>query len=188
MSGEPLTRGRGGELPGSFAYLETDIPPGMTLAAWRRERAPPQRPRRPIQRLLRRVRRGNRSNTNHKEDLNMNTIQLVGRLTRDPELGATTGGKPVCDMRLAIPRRDRDADPVYVDLIAYDALAQTSAAHLEKGRQVAVSGRLDYQEWEARDGTGKRSRHQVIAGEIDFLARPATDTAVEQPAGEPSAV
>ena len=73
----------------------------------------------------------------------MNQVQLIGRLTRDPELGATAGGKPVCDMRLAVPRRDRDADPVYVDLVAYDALAETCAVHLEKGRQVAVTGRLD---------------------------------------------
>jgi single-strand DNA-binding protein len=118
----------------------------------------------------------------------MNTIQLVGRLTREPELGATAGGKAVCDMRLAVPRRDRDADPVYVDLIAYDALAELCAEHLEKGRQVAVTGRLDYQEWEARDGSGRRSRHQVVAGEIDFLARPAADGSHEQPAAEPSRV
>ena len=110
----------------------------------------------------------------------MNQIQLVGRLTRDPEPGTTAGGKAVCDMRLAIPRRDRDADPVYVDLIAYDALAKLCAEHLEKGRQVAVTGRLDYQEWEARDGTGKRSRHQVVAAEVDFLARPAADTSPEE--------
>jgi single-strand DNA-binding protein len=105
----------------------------------------------------------------------MNQLQLIGRLTRDPELGATAGGKPVCDMRLAVARRDRDADPVYVDVVAYDGLAETCGAHLEKGRQVAVSGRLDYQEWEARDGSGKRSKHAVVAAEVDFLARPATD-------------
>ena len=112
----------------------------------------------------------------------MNQVQLIGRLTRDPDLGQTAGGKPVCDMRLAVSRRDRDADPVYVDVVAYDVLAETCAAHLEKGRQIAVSGRLDYQEWEARDGSGKRSRHQVVAGEVDFLARPNPDGAHAEPA------
>ena len=75
--------------------------------------------------------------------MSRNAIHLIGRLTRDPELGATAGGKPVCDMRLAVPRRDRDAAPVYVDVVAYDGLAETCAVHLEKGRQVAVTGRLD---------------------------------------------
>ncbi len=112
----------------------------------------------------------------------MNQVQLIGRLTRDPELGATTGGKPVCDMRLAVSRRDRDADPVYVDVIAYDGLAETCGAHLEKGRQLAVAGRLDYQEWEARDGSGKRSKHSVVAAEVDFLARASADGAQEQAA------
>ena len=118
----------------------------------------------------------------------MNQVQLIGRLTRAPELGTTAGGKPVCDMRLAIPRRDRDADPVYVDLVTYDGLAETCAAHLEKGRQVAVTGRLDYQEWEARDGSGKRSKHQVVASEVDFLQRPGADSVQQEPASEPAAV
>ena len=103
----------------------------------------------------------------------MNQVQLIGRLTRDPELRSTKSGKPVASMRLAVSRRDREADPVYVDVVAYDALAKVCAEHLEKGRQVAVSGRLDYQQWE-HEGQ-KRSKHEVIAAEVDFLARPQQD-------------
>ena len=115
----------------------------------------------------------------------MNQIQLIGRLTRDVELRSTKGGKPVAKMRLAVSRRDRDADPVYVDVVAYQGLAELCAEHLAKGRQVAVTGRLDYQEWE-HEGT-RRSKHEVIAAEVDFLARPA-DTAAEEPTAEPSSV
>ncbi len=103
----------------------------------------------------------------------MNSIQLIGRLTRDPELRSTRSGKPVAAMRLAVSRRDREAAPVYVDVVAYDALAKVCAEHLEKGRQVAVSGRLDYQQWE-HEGQ-RRSKHEVIAAEVDFLARPQQD-------------
>jgi single-strand DNA-binding protein len=103
----------------------------------------------------------------------VNQVQLIGRLTRDVELRSTKGGKPVANMRLAVSRRDRDADPVYVDVVAYQGLAETCAEHLAKGRQVAVSGRLDYQEWE-HEGS-KRSKHEVIAAEVDFLARPQQD-------------
>ncbi len=107
----------------------------------------------------------------------MNSMQLIGRLTRDPELRSTGSGKPVANMRLAVSRRDRDAAPVYVDVVAYDGLAEVCAEHLEKGRQLAVTGRLDYQEWESEHG--KRSKHEVIAAEVDFLARPQQDTADE---------
>ena len=117
----------------------------------------------------------------------MNQVQLIGRITGDPELDQTAGGKPVCDMRLAVPRRDRDADPVYVDVIAYDVLAELCGDHLEKGRQLAVTGRLDYQEWEARDGSGKRSKHSIVAAEVDFLARPNPDGSHEDPAAAPAA-
>ena len=89
-------------------------------------------------------------------------------------------------MRLAVPRRDRDADPVYVDVTAYDGLAETCAVHLEKGRQVAVTGRLDYQEWEAGDGSGKRSKHGIVAAGVDFLARPNPDGSHEEPAAAPA--
>lgn len=109
----------------------------------------------------------------------MNTIQLIGRLTRDPELRSTSGGKSVAEMRLAVPRRDRDAAPVYVDVVAYEGLADICAKHLDKGRQVAVTGRLDYREWE-KDGS-KRSKHEVVAGEVDFLSRPSENSSDEAP-------
>src|SRR5205823_4397108 len=73
----------------------------------------------------------------------MNSVQLIGRLTRDPELRSTSGGKSVGNLRLAVDRRDRDADPVYIDVVCWDGLAETCAQYLAKGRQVAVSGRLD---------------------------------------------
>ncbi len=98
----------------------------------------------------------------------MNTINLIGRLTRDPESRSTGSGKAVANMRLAVPRRDRDAEPVYIDVAAFDKLAELCSEHLEKGRQVAVTGRLDYSEWET-EGGAKRSAHSVIANDVEFL-------------------
>ena len=107
--------------------------------------------------------------TKTKEDA-MNTIQLIGRLTADPECRALAEDKSVANMRLAVGRRDRKAAPVYVDVVAWGKLAELCAEHLEKGRQVAISGRLEYSEWEAQDGS-KRSKHEVVAGEVEFLAK-----------------
>ena len=103
----------------------------------------------------------------------MNTIQLIGRLTRDPETRFTAGGTPTTSFRLAVSRRKRDGEDqgaVFVDVITYGTLAEVVAEYLTKGRQVAVAGRLEYREWEADDGS-KRSKHEVIAAQVDFLAQ-----------------
>ena len=103
----------------------------------------------------------------------MNTVQLIGRLTRDPE-SHEGNGHQVARMRVAVSGRDRDAEPDYVDVVAFDGLAGTCLEYLEKGRQVGVSGRLNYSEWEADDGS-RRSKHQVIARDVEFLGGRRSD-------------
>lgn len=106
----------------------------------------------------------------------MNQVSLIGNLTRDPELRATPSGKSVANLRIAVNRRDRDADPIYVDVVAWNGLAETCGQYLTTGRQIAVGGRLDYQEWTTDDGA-KRSKHEVVADQIDFLDRPKAEDA-----------
>jgi single-strand DNA-binding protein len=108
----------------------------------------------------------------------MNDVSLIGRLTRDPELHTTNGGTDIVNLRVAIDRRRRGDGAVFVDVKCFEGQARACAGHLAKGRQVAVSGRLELDEWEADDGT-KRSRLYVIAQSVQFLAGKA---AAEQPA------
>ncbi|HSH59054.1 MAG TPA: single-stranded DNA-binding protein [Acidimicrobiales bacterium] len=113
----------------------------------------------------------------------MNTVSLIGRLPADPELRTTTGGTPVCTVRLAInrPRKNgQDQGPVFIDVVSFNRQAEAVAEHLAKGRQVAVTGRLEYRQWECSDGS-PRSRHEVVANQIDFLAKPATNGTGESP-------
>ena len=115
----------------------------------------------------------------------MNTVTLLGRLTADPELRSTNDGTPVCTMRLAVnrPRKEgQDQGAVFINVVSFSRQAEAVAQHLNKGRQVAVTGRLEYRQWEAPDGS-PRSRHEVIANQIDFLAKPAANDSPEpQPA------
>ena len=103
----------------------------------------------------------------------MNSVNLVGRLTRDPELRSIDGGQPVCEMRIAVDngasREGSDRDPTYVDVASFGPQAEACARYLVKGRQVAVAGRLLYREWEAEDGS-KRSKHSVL-GRVEFLGK-----------------
>lgn len=99
----------------------------------------------------------------------MNNVSLIGRLTRDPELVTTQGGTEICNARIAVDRRGQDG-AVYVDVKCFGKQALAVAEHKRKGDQVAVSGRLELDQWEAQDGS-KRSRLYVIAERVEFLGR-----------------
>lgn len=106
---------------------------------------------------------------------NVNVVVITGNLTRDPELRHTGGGAAVCEMRVAVNGRRRDENgewvdkPNYFDVISFGAQAENCAAYLAKGRPVAIDGRLDWSEWEAKEGGGKRQAVQIIANLVQFL-------------------
>ena len=105
----------------------------------------------------------------------MNDVSLIGRLTRDSELRTTRNGTDVATLRLAVDRRRRDDGAVFVDITCFEGQARACADHLAKGRQVAISGRLELDQWKADDGTN-RSRLYVIAQSVQFLGgKPAAD-------------
>ena len=107
----------------------------------------------------------------------MNTVQLIGRLTKDPELRHTNSGVATTTLRLAVPRRKRNGEeqpPVYVDVVSFNAQAEAIAEHLTKGRRVAVTGRLEYREWKGQDDS-PHSKHEVIADGVEFLDPPKSN-------------
>lgn len=100
----------------------------------------------------------------------MNQVALIGRLAGDPELKHTPKGVAVTQFRLAVDRRSKDKATDFFTVIAWRTLAETVANHLQKGRLIAVSGRLQHREWE-RDGQ-QRSAVEVVAESVDFLDYP----------------
>ncbi len=106
---------------------------------------------------------------------NINRVVLVGNLTKDPELRHTQGGTAVCKLRLAVNTRRKDesgqwADkPNYFDVTVWGNQAESCAQYLSKGRPVGVDGRLEWREWDATDGSGKRQAVEVIAESVQFL-------------------
>jgi len=113
----------------------------------------------------------------------MNSINLTGRLTADPELRATHSGASVGNLRLAVSRRrgrdGEDRGAVFVDVVTFGRLAESCGEYLAQGRQVAVSGRLELDEWEAEDGS-RRQRHKVVADEVEFLGGRRQDDGAEE--------
>src|SRR5258708_27947741 len=106
---------------------------------------------------------------------NINRVVLVGNLTRDPELRHTPGGTPVCSLRIAVNSRRKDESgnwidkPNYFSVSVFGNQAESSAQYPSKGRPVAIDGRLDWREWEAKDGGGKRESVEIVAESVQFL-------------------
>ncbi|MDP9420649.1 MAG: single-stranded DNA-binding protein [Actinomycetota bacterium] len=117
----------------------------------------------------------------------MNSVQLIGNLTRDPELRFTNGGTAVCTIPLAINRRKRNGDdqePVYVDVVTWGAQADNVAQHLTKGRRVAVAGRPEFRRWTDAEARS-HAKHEVVASEVQFLDPPRTGAAPTEPTYAP---
>ena len=107
---------------------------------------------------------------------NINVVVITGNLTQDPELRHTGGGTPVCELRVAVNSRRKDGStgewvdkPNYFNVTVWGAQGENCATYLSKGRPVAVEGRLDWREWEAKDGGGKRQAVQIVANSVQFL-------------------
>ena len=106
----------------------------------------------------------------------LNSVQLVGRLTRDPELRFTTSGAPVCRFDLAVNRRYKDKagewkdDTSFIPVVVWREAGQRCGEKLKKGSPVYVEGRLKSRNWETKDGQ-KRSGHEVDASRVQFLEK-----------------
>ena len=99
----------------------------------------------------------------------MNLVVLRGNLTRDPELKSTSGGTQVCKFGLAVNEGYGEKKKAhFFDLTAFGKVAENLAKFKKKGEEVLISGRLDHQTWEAKDGS-KRSKIEVIAFSVEFI-------------------
>jgi single-strand DNA-binding protein len=106
---------------------------------------------------------------------NINRVILTGNLTRDPELRNLPSGIAVCSLRVAVNTRRKDNQtgewvdkPNYFDVTVWGAQGENCAQYLSKGRPVAVDGRLEWREWQDKEGN-KRQSVDIIADSVQFL-------------------
>ena len=106
--------------------------------------------------------------------LSLNRAQLIGNLTRDPELRSTSGGQSVVNFSVATNRSYLDANKVrqeqtdFHNIVAWGKLAEICAQFLAKGRKVFVEGRLQTRDWEGQDGSKRRST-EIVAENVIIL-------------------
>ncbi len=105
---------------------------------------------------------------------NFNKVILAGNLTRDPQLSYLPSNTPVAEFGLAINRKwkgqngEMREETCFVDCSCFGKQAETLNQYMSKGRGLLVEGRLQLQQWTAKDGT-KRSKHKVIVEQFQFL-------------------
>ena len=104
---------------------------------------------------------------------NINSVVLVGNLTKDPELRHTPSGTAVTTLRVAVNDRVKRGEEwtdaaYYFDVTVWGRTAENCAQYLAKGRPVGVQGKLTWREWDAQDGS-KRQSVEVVADNIQFL-------------------
>lgn len=127
---------------------------------------------------------------------NFNSVVLLGRLTRDPELRYTPQGAPVCDFTVAVNRTftKKDGEKVeeaaFVDVTAWNRLAEISAEYLKKGRTVLICGHLVQDRWEDETTGQKRSKIRIQASTVQFLggSKDGETSESEVPTEEPAIV
>jgi len=99
----------------------------------------------------------------------MNRWTGTGHLTKDPKLLETDGGTAICMLRIAVKRAGKQGHDGYFDVKCFDGQAHACADYLKAGREVAIDGRLLFDEFKTQDG-GYASRVYVIAERVEFLA------------------
>ena len=107
--------------------------------------------------------------------MNINRVVLTGNLTRDPELRSTGGGLSICKLGVACNTRRKNGatgeweeKPNYFRVTVFGRQADSCANYLRKGRPVAIDGRLEWSEYEDKDGQ-KRQSIDIIADSVQFL-------------------
>jgi single-strand DNA-binding protein len=94
-------------------------------------------------------------------------VQIVGRLTRDPELNQTGNGTNVANFSIAVNRDFKNDEVDYFDVTAWKTLAELVTAHKKQGDLILVQGNLRQDRYE-KDGQ-KRSKVYVVANRVVFL-------------------
>lgn len=119
----------------------------------------------------------------------MNCVNLVGRLTRNPITGYTTSGMAVCKFTVAIDRKKRNEDKItdYINVTAFDKLAENCERFIGKGSLVGIQGYLASGHYENKHNETIYTL-EVNANRVEFLdkkkeAEPIKEEQQEEPEG-----
>lgn len=106
---------------------------------------------------------------------NMNKCEIIGHLSKEPELRFTPNGKPVCNFSVPVNRYfvngegEKIQNTDWFDVVTFNKQAEVCNQFLSKGKLVYVSGRVQLNKWETKDGK-QGSRLELYAERVVFLS------------------
>ena len=115
----------------------------------------------------------------------INKVIVVGNLGANPEIRALPSGQNVANFSLATTARFTDRNGTrqqrthWHRVVAFGRLADMCGRFLGKGRQVYIEGRLTTRQYEAKDGSGKRYRTEIVARQLRLLGNRADGAKAE---------
>lgn len=124
----------------------------------------------------------------------LNRVQLIGNLTRDPELRYTPSGTAVCSFSIATNRNwttdtgEKKEEVEFHRIVAWNKLAELCSQFLTKGRKVFVEGRLTTRSWTGQDGAQKQTTEIIISDMILLDSRKTGEEAVVEDEAEAESV
>ena len=107
--------------------------------------------------------------------MSLNRAQLIGNLTRDPELRQIPGGSTVASFSIATnftwndQQGQKQEKAEFHNIVAWRKLAEICGQYLKKGSKVFIEGRMQTREWEGEDGV-KRYRTEIVADNMIMLS------------------
>ena len=126
--------------------------------------------------------------------MSVNKVILVGNLGRDPEVRYLPSGQTVANFTLATSDSYNDRSGArqertdWHNIVVYGKQAELCGQYLKKGRQVYIEGRISTRQYEAKDGSGKRYRTEIVAQRVQFLGgrtgAGAGGTVMDEPAAD----
>ena len=108
----------------------------------------------------------------------MNSVKLIGRLTRDPEVRYTDGGASIARFSLAVDRRfkqENGADADFINIVSFGKTAEFIEKYFHKGMKVALNGRIQTGSYTDKDGK-KVYTTDVIAENVEFCESKGNST------------
>ncbi len=122
--------------------------------------------------------------------MSVNKVIVIGNLGANPDIRALPSGQNVANFSLATTERFTDRNGAKQErtdwhrIVAFGRLADTCDRFLSKGRQVYIEGRLTTRQYEAKDGSGKRYRTEIVARQLRLLGNRTNGDAAKAEASD----
>lgn len=112
----------------------------------------------------------------------MNQVQLLGRLTKDPELKYTTAGKAFLRISIAVPQERDKTQANFINCVAWNKPAEIIAEHFKKGNRINLVGKLTSRQYE--EAGIKKWVTEVMIDSFDFIENKVINSTIISSIGD----